>query len=191
MWIAASLEGIWQDVVAGVRNLCRHPSFTITAVLTASLGIGAATAVFSVVDRVLFRTLPYADEDRLVSVGMMTPMDSNEFMFPDGYFHLRSNPGPFEAMASFQAGALACDLTEHNPLRLQCLRVEANFFDTLGVPLQLGRSFTSEEDRPNGSRVAIISHGVWQSRFAGDPGVLGRTIDLDGGSLVTKPARCR
>ena len=162
------------------RGLRRNPLFAITAVATVAIGIGASTAVFSVVDRVLFRPLPYASENSLVSVGMMAPLDSTEFMFASEIIDLRRDPGPFSAITSFQAGALAVDLTEQNPVRLQALRVQANFLQTLGVLLVRGRSFTAEEDLPNGPRVAIISYGLWRSRFAGDAGAIGRTLSLDG-----------
>jgi len=168
------------DLRYALRALARNPAFAIPAIVATALGVGATTAVFSVVDRILFRALPYAREERLVSAGMMAPLDSNEFMFASEYFELRRDPGPFEAVTSFQAGALACDLTEQNPLRLRCLRIEANFLPVFGISPLLGRTFTAEEDRPNGPRVAMISHGLWRSRFAGDPNVTGRTIPIDG-----------
>src|SRR3954465_7847947 len=111
----SGLEGVLQDVRYGARGLRRNPGFAITAILAAALGIGASTAVFSAVDRILFRSLPYGHEARLVSVGIMAPLDSNEFLFAGGYFDLRRNRGPFEAVTSFQAGTIPCDLTEHNP----------------------------------------------------------------------------
>jgi hypothetical protein len=125
-----------------------------------------------------------AYEDRLVSVGMMAPLDSNEFLFAEPYIDLRRNPGPFEKVTAFQAGAYACDLTERDPVRMRCLRVEANFFETLGVRLPFGRTFTAEEDRPNGPRVALLSHGVWQTRFGADPSAVGKILTIDGEPLV-------
>src|SRR5206468_443018 len=103
------------------RGLLRNPGFAITAFLAAAIAIGATTAVFSAVDRILFRPLPYRDEARLVSTGIMAPLDSNEFLLADAYFDLRRNPGPFAALTSFQAGSIACDLTELSPLRMRCL----------------------------------------------------------------------
>ena len=176
----AWIEHTLQDLRYAMRGLRRNPGFTLTAVVAAAIAIGASTAVFSAIDRILFRPLPYRDEARLVSAGMMAPLDSTEFLLADAYFDLRRNPGPFEAVTSFQAGAIACDLTEVSPLRMRCLRVEGNFLDTLGVRLAAGRSFTAEEDRPNGPRVALISHALWRSRFAGDPGAIGKTISIDG-----------
>ncbi len=174
------IENTLQDLRYALRGLRRNPGFTLTAVLAAAIAIGASTAVFSAVDRILFRPLPYADESRLVSTGMMAPLDTNEFLLADAYFELRRNPGPFAAVTSFQAGAIACDLTEVSPLRMGCLRVEANFLDTLGVRLTAGHPFSAEEDRPNGPRVAVISYALWRSRFAADPGAIGRTLNIDG-----------
>ncbi|MBZ5604283.1 MAG: ABC transporter permease [Acidobacteriia bacterium] len=175
-----ALETTLQDARYAVRGLLRNPGFALAAILAAALGIGAATAVFSAVDRVLFRALPYTHEDRLVSAGMMAPLDTTEFLLAEPYIQLRHNHGPFEDLAAFQAGSIPTDLTEGEPLRLDVLRVEANFLDLFGMRPIVGRSFTREEDRPGGPRVAMISHQLWLSRFAGDPGAVGRTIPLDG-----------
>ncbi len=88
------LESFLLDLRVAVRGLIRRPALALTAILAASLGVGTTTAVFSVVDRILFRPLPYANESRIVSVGLVAPVDTNEFMFAEGYFDLRRNPGP-------------------------------------------------------------------------------------------------
>ncbi len=178
------VEETLYDLRFGLRGLGRNPGFAVTAVLAAALGIGASTAVFSAVDRILFRALPYQHEGRLMSVGILAPLDTNEFLFASGYFDLRRNPGPFEEVTSFQAGAIPCDLTEHNPVRLACLRIEANFLATLGMKPAAGRTFTAEEDRPNGPRVAMISYALWRSRFGGNPAAPGRTLVLDGAPVT-------
>lgn len=174
------LESLAQDIHFAARGIRKRPGFALAVVVTAALGIGATTSVFSVVDRLLFRSLPYTHEEHLVSVGMMTPLDTNEFFFAAPYLDLRRNPGPFESVTSFQAGSFACDLTDESPVRLKCLKVESNFLQTLGVTPLAGRMFSREEDVPNGPPVAMISHGLWRSRFAADPHVIGRTIPLDG-----------
>ena len=174
------MEQTVQDLRYAFRGLRRNPGFTLTAVGAAAIAIGASTAVFSAVDRILFRPLPYRDEGRLVSAGIMAPLDTNEFMLADAYFDLRRNPGPFVAVTSFQAGGIACDLTEQSPLRMTCMRVEGNFLDTLGVRLAAGRPFSAEEDRPNGPRVAIVSDALWRGRFAADPAAIGKTLNIDG-----------
>ena len=174
------VEDTLHDLKVAIRGMGRNPVFTLTGVLAAALGIGASAAVFSAVDRILFRPLPYPEEHRLASVGIMAPLDTNEFLLAANYFDLRRNPGPFEAVTAFVAGTSACDLTEQNPVRLDCLRIEASFLDTFGVRPQAGRSFTREEDLPNGPHVAMISYALWRSRFAADPRVTGRTMMLDG-----------
>jgi putative ABC transport system permease protein len=179
-----ALETAFADARYALRGLHRNPALSLTAIVTIALGIGATSAVFSAVDRVLFRPLPYPAEDRLVSAGMMTPLDTNEFLFADPYFDLRRNPGPFQEVTAFQAGTIDIDLTEADPVRLGALRVEANFLHVFGIQPLVGRTFTREEDRPNATPAAMISYGLWRSRFAADPRAVGRTILLDG-----EPAR--
>jgi len=177
------IETLLQDIRYSLRGLRRSPSFTVTVVLTLMLGIGATTAVFSVVDRILFRSLPYSHADRLVSVGLIAPIQQQEFMLGGSYYEWRDNQTPFESLTS-EIGVNPCDLTEERPARLDCAGVEATFLPTLGVSPLLGRNFTKEEDRPNAPRVALISYPLWLRRFNGDPGVLNKLIHLDG-----QPAR--
>jgi putative ABC transport system permease protein len=179
MQASGFLESLIQDVRYSVRGFARNPLFTITVVLAAATGIGAATAVFSVVDRILFRSLPYPDETRLVSLGMTAPLDTTEFLFAGSYLDWRRNQTPFEIMTSFTAGVADCDLTENNPIRLGCASVEANFLPTLGLSPLIGRNFTEQEDRPNGPKVALISYGLWQGRFGRNPKISGKIISID------------
>jgi predicted permease len=173
------LETLIQDVRYAIRGFRRNPAFTITIIATLALGIGATTAVFSVVDRILFRPLPYAHDGRLVSVGLVAPIVPEEFMLGGSYFVWRDNQKPFEAITS-EIGVTPCDLTERSPARLSCARVEANFLPTLGVAPLLGHNFLPEEDRPNGPKAALISYGLWRSRYGANPGVLNQLIDIDG-----------
>ena len=171
-----------RDVRYALRGFRRNPVFTITAVATLALGIGATTAVFSVVDRILFRSLPYAHGDRLVSVGLTAPIIPEEFMLGGSYFVWRDNQKPFDAFTS-ETGVDECDLTEHNPARLQCASVEANFLPTLGISPILGRNFLPEEDRPKGPRVALISYALWLSHFGLDPSIVNKLVDIDGNQV--------
>jgi hypothetical protein len=104
MHINTFLESLLQDLRYAARGFARQPLFTLTTVFAAALGIGSATAVFSVVDRILFRSLPYAQDDRLVSLGMIAPLDTNEFLFADAYFDWRKHQTPFTSITSFTAG---------------------------------------------------------------------------------------
>jgi predicted permease len=180
MHVNTFLESLLQDLRYATRGFARQPLFTLTAVFAAALGIGSTSAVFSVVDRILFRSLPYAHDDRLGSLGMIAPLDTNEFLFADAYFDWRKHQTPFTSVTSFTAGVADCDLTQTNPLRLGCAQVEGNFLSTFGVSPVLGRDFTAQEDVPNGPRVALMNYGLWQSRFARDPNIPGKTVLIDG-----------
>lgn len=184
MHVDIFFEGLLQDLRYAIRGFARQPLFTLTAVFAAALGIGSTTAVFSVVDRILFRSLPYPEDDRLVSVGMMAPLDTNEFLLPDAYFDWRKHQTAFSTITSFAPGVADCDLTEVNPARLSCARVEGNFLPAFGLSTALGRNFTAQEDLPNGPRVALMSYGLWQSRYGRDPKITGRTLAIDGQSVT-------
>ena len=177
------METLAQDMRYSVRGFRRNPVFTVTIVVTLMLGIGATAAVFSVVDRILFRSLPYAHADRIVSVGLVQSLETQEFMVGGFYYDWKDNQKPFESMAGEQAVAGECDLTERDPAQLNCAGVEAGLLPMLGVSPVLGRNFLPEEDRPHGPHVALISYGMWLSRYGLDPGVLGRLIEIDGGPV--------
>jgi predicted permease len=179
--LRAFWDGVLQDARFTWRTWRRNSGFTIAALTTLALGLGAATGLFSMVDRILFRSLPYADADRLVSVGLMAPLDANEFMLGSDYQQLwRETPAPFESVTTVTAGTTACDLTETSPMRLTCVLVEANLLRVLGLKVAAGRDFRTEDDRSGAPRVVLISHALWISRFGGDPNVEGRRIVLDG-----------
>src|SRR3989440_11194177 len=176
----ALLDALVEDLRFALRGLGKRPAFALVAILTLALGIGSTTAVFSVVDRILFRSLPYPHDDRLVSFGDTAPFEANEFVLGPDYVDWKKAETPFESVTSFVPGGADCDLTEQNPVRLKCALVESSFLPTFGVQPFLGRNFTSDEDRPNAPRVALVSYGLWRSRFASDPNLPGRTISLDG-----------
>lgn len=173
------LETTLYDVRYGVRGFRRSPVFTVTAILTLAIGIGTTTAVFSVVDRILFRSLPYAQADRLVSVGLVAPIQPQEFVLGGFYYNWRDHQTPFQGLTS-TIGVDQCDLTQQNPARLSCAEVESSFLPTFGIAPLLGRNFTADEDRPNAPPVALISYQLWRSHFGGDPAIVGRTFSLDG-----------
>ncbi len=172
------IQGVGEDLHYAARTLLHTPLFASAAILTLAIGIGATTAVFSVVDRVLFRSLPYRNADRLVSWGLTGPIDDNEFMLGHTYIDWRKRLPPFESVTSMSLPAEG-DLGERDPISVRCIPVEANFLSTLGVVPAVGRDFTREDDRPNAPRVALISYGLWQSRFGGDAAALNGTVILD------------
>jgi len=172
------LGTLMQDVRYALRGFRRSPGFALTVVATLALGIGATTAVFSVVDRILFRSLPYAHDDRLVSVGLVQSLARQEFTLGGFFYEWRDNQKPFASL-TFERGVNECDLTEANPVHLQCAAVAQNFLPTLGIVPVLGRNFSPDEDLPNVAKVALISHGLWLSRFNRDPAVLNKTLMVD------------
>ena len=173
------LGTVRQDIRYSLRGFIRNPVFALTIIATLMLGIGATTAVFSVVDRILFRPLPYANADRLVSVGLVHSLES-EFMMSYFYFDWQRNQKPFEALTSQDAVTSECDLTEGTPAQLACESIDGNYLSTLGVSPVLGRNFLPEEVLPNGPRVALISYGLWRSDMTRAETILNKTIDLDG-----------
>ena len=175
-WIGTVL----QDLRYSLRGFRRNPLFTIAVLLTLALGIGATTAVFSVVDRILFRPLPYEDPSRIVSLGLVHSLEHQEFLMGRFYVEWQENQKPFSALASQSTGVHNCDLVENNPEQLNCISFQAGFLPLFGISPILGRNFLAEEDRPNGSRVVMISYGLWKGHYNGDPQILDRMIDIDG-----------
>jgi predicted permease len=172
------LGTVAQDLRYGLRGFRRNPVFAITVIATLALGIGATTAVFSVVDRILFRSLPYAHDERLVSFGLVQPLEKQEFTLGGFFFDWQDNQKPFQAV-TYEAGSSECNLTEADPVHLHCSQVAQNFLPTLGVSPIAGRNFVPEEDHPNAPKVALISDGLWLSRYNRDPGVVNKTVMID------------
>ncbi len=131
------------------------------------------------VDGVLFRPAPYADPGRIVAYGITAPIETREFQFGFDYLYWRGKIPAFEAVTSMYPGSQPCDLTETNPARLDCVRVESTYLPLFGVQPLIGRNFTRDEDRFHAPRVALLSYGFWHSRYGGQTNVLGRSISLD------------
>ena len=180
---AYTMEAFLQDARYSLRGFRRNPAFTFTIIATLVLGIGATTAVFSVVDRILFRPLPYAHADRLVSVGLVQSLETNAFMLGYFYYDWQRSQQPFVAITSESATTQNCDLTEARPAQTNCTWVEGNFLSTLGISPALGRNFLPEELLPNGPSVALISYGLWSNRYGLDRNILNKTIDIDGSAV--------
>jgi putative ABC transport system permease protein len=180
IWGFGRLETFWQDLRYGMRMLIKNPGFTFVAVLTLALGIGANTAVFSVVNAVLLRPLPYPHSERLVKVMQvrtktgLTESEHSYLSFTD----YRTRNSVFEAMTAYSDDD-ATLLEGEFPERIDGLTVSADFFRLLGVNMQLGRAFATGDEQPGGESV-IISHALWQRRLGGNPNVIGRQIMLDG-----------
>jgi putative ABC transport system permease protein len=182
VWIAEWWDALRQDAHFTWRSWRRRPAFALGGVLVLALGLGVSTAMFSAIDRILFRPLPYRDADRLVNFGLRGkhPVRSRNFLHWREYLERwKPAPEPFSAVTT-TAGGDTCDVTEQQPERLLCAAVESNFLQTLGVRVSLGRDFTPEDDLRAAPAVAIISHDVWTRRFGADPGGIGRSIELSG-----------
>lgn len=173
------MQTVLSDIRYAVRQLRKTPAFTAIAVTTIGLGIAATTAMFSLVDRMLFHSLPYPGESELVSVGVVAPIIDGEFLFAANYLDWRQHQSAFSGFAS-STGVADCDLTENHPVRTACAAVSSTFLPTFGIQPLLGRNFTPEEDQPNAPRVALLSYGLWIDRFGADRAILDRTISLDG-----------
>jgi putative ABC transport system permease protein len=175
------LENLLQDMRYGARMLLKQPGFTLIAVITLALGIEANTAIFSVVNAALLRPLPYRDPDRIVTVGHYRPMTGADAVYGWDFLEWRDQSKVFEQIAAYCSGTT--DLTgSGEPARLGVGFVSAELFVTLGVAPAHGRAFTSDEDKPGGAPVVILSHDLWQRRFGADPQVIGRALTLDGQS---------
>jgi putative ABC transport system permease protein len=183
MWTFPSLETIWQDVCYGARMLRKHPTFTAVTMLTLAMGIGANTALFSVVHAVLLEPLPYPQPAQLVMVWerVRLPHYQNErnTPAPGNFADWQTRHTVFSGMGAIRYRSWS--LTDGGePVRIEGEAVSAGFFPALQVSPLLGRTFTAEEDRPGGPAVAILSHSLWSERFGSNPQVVGSTIHLDG-----------
>lgn len=174
----------WQDLRYGFRLLLKRPGFTIVAVIALALGIGANTAIFSVVNSILLRPLAYQDPEQLVLINHDYPkINLKASVSAIGYTHYRDNAKSFASLAALTGGNF--NLTDGGePERVNGGTVTYNFFSTLGVTAAQGRLFTAEEDQPGRNKVVILNHAFWQRRFASNTGILNQTITLNGESYT-------
>ncbi len=176
----AVMSNLVPDIRYAVRMLLKWPGFTVIAVVTLALGIGANTALFSVVNGILLNPLPYPHPDRVVTVDSTSAkFGEGSISYPDYLDWARDNH-TFSSLAAYRAFKSFNLIGQDKPERLAGVEVTSNFFPTLGVNPILGRNFTPSEDELNGRPAAILSAGLWKSKFASSPEVLGKTLDLDG-----------
>ncbi|HEU5453172.1 MAG TPA: ABC transporter permease [Terriglobales bacterium] len=179
------MHNLLRDARYGLRMLVKNPGFTVVAVLTLALGIGANTAIFSVVNRVLLQPLSYPDPDRLVLLEISSPQGSGPGCSIPIFNAWREQTSVFSAVAAYDPGGPGVNLTGGDrPLQLKGIRASAGYFGVFGVPMAMGRPYTVEEDRPHGPKLAVISYGLWQRQFGADPGIIGRPIELGGEPYV-------
>ncbi|MCI0389444.1 MAG: ABC transporter permease [Acidobacteria bacterium] len=177
------MQTLLQDLRFGVRMLLKRPGFTLVAVLTLALGIGANTAIFSVVNAVLLRPLPFKDPEQLVWVWGVVPKFSQANHSPVEFLAYQEQQKSFAELAAYRN--MAFTLTGGaQPEHVQGLIATANYFSLLGVAAARGRTFQGEDGRPGAPRVAVFSHGLWQKRFGGDPNLIGRALTINGESVT-------
>lgn len=175
------MPDLWQDFRYALRLQLRQPGITALALVTLALGIGANTAIFSAVNAVLLRPLPYAEPDRLVMIWEKRVSEGvlDNVVAPADYLDWEERQQAFDALAAFTTDTV--DLTgTGEPVRLAAGTVSPPFFDLLGVTMALGRSFRPDEAETGQSRVVVLTHGLWRDRFSSDPAVVGRTVVLNG-----------
>ncbi len=173
------MEVFLQDVRYALRGMRRAPGFTAAAVLTLALGMGATTAIFSVIRAVLLSPLPYAEPERRVMIWSRWKDFEKTWVATGEVADYRRLCPSLESVAAWNPDE--ANLTgDGEPIRVGVAGVTANIFETLGARLLLGRGFTEAEDLPGGAPVAVLGYGIWQNRFGGDPEVLGRSVELDG-----------
>jgi putative ABC transport system permease protein len=176
---------LWKDLAYACRRLWKQPGFTLVALVALALGIGANTAIFSLLDAVVLKPLPYRQPERIVAVWATSPeqgLPQTEISFPK----IRALGEQAKSLAAVTGYAEEpMNLTERgNPLSLDGARITSGFFDVWGVEPVLGRRFTAAEDRKGGGNVVLLSEGLWRKRYAGDRGILGRALRIDGKSFT-------
>ncbi|MEP7337962.1 MAG: ABC transporter permease [Acidobacteriota bacterium] len=181
------MNTLWRDLCYSLRVLAKTPAFTVVAILSLAIGIGANSAIFSVVNALLLRPLPYQDADRLVILWNRSPglNIERDWFSPGQYLDIKAENQTFERIAvsigsSFNLTGLAGQL---GPEHVDGARVSSSFFSLLGANARLGRVFLPEEDAPGKPPAVILSHRLWQRRFSADPQIVGKTLTLNGNNL--------
>lgn len=179
------IDSIIRDVHTALRALLRAPGFAVVILMTLAVAIGANTAIFSVVDGVLLRPLPFPEANRIIHVAARTRPEvggEGEAPFSDrGYWHFVDNNQAFAQFGGYEGAPIQWPLTgEGPPLQVNVAMMTASAFELLGTPPQRGRFPSADEDVPGGAQVALVSDGLWRSIFGSDPGLIGRTVELNG-----------
>ena len=174
------METFLKDLRHALRYLRQSPGFTATAIAALALGIGASTAIFSVVNAVLLQPLPFPEPDRIVMLMNASPQGNYPSASVPKYNVWRRQTRVLEDIAAFDTGGPGINLTGDRPEQVKGIHVSREFFHLFGAQTILGRTFTEAEDRPEGGKLAVLSYGLWQRRFGSDPGIVGRNLSLGG-----------
>jgi len=169
---------LWNDVKHALHLFIKSPGFTIAAVAALALGIGANTAIFTVVNAVLLKPLSYPDADRIVEIELTSP-EGNAAVASIPKFHIyQQQTSIFKEVAAYDFAGPGFNLTGDRPEQVHGIHVSESYFRLFGAPVMLGRSFTREEDLPHGGHVVVLSYGLWQRRFGGNPNIIGSSLSL-------------
>jgi len=175
-----TIESWLQDLVYCLRTLRKNPGFAIVAVLTLTLGIGANATIFTLLDPILLRPLPYAEPDTLVRLYRTSAQSKSWPHSAPNFLDYRAMNQSFERLACFTWTSFNLSAPAEAPERAQGLAVSADFFPVFGVPSKLGNVFTDQDDRAESQPVIVLSHRFWVSRFGGDRNIIGRSVQLNG-----------
>jgi putative ABC transport system permease protein len=170
---------LWQDLNFGLRSLVKSPGFTVVAVLTLTLGIGANVAIFSVVNTVLLKPLPFPDPERIVMFTNIGPEGEFPYASATKFNAWREKTSAFQDVSAWRFGLVNIGGGSY-PEQIHSGVATADFFRLFGVPVARGRTFTADEDRPGGGHFVVLSDGMWKRQFGSDPQIVGKTISLDG-----------
>lgn len=177
----AWLDDLWRDVQFGLRSLAKAPKFAVIAILLITVAIGVNTAVFSVIDTVLLRPLTYPNPEQLVELRNVSPQGSFAGANIPKFNVWHQQSSVFQQVAAYDRGGAGLNITGgDHPQQVQGIHVSADYFAMFGAPIVAGRAFTAEEDSPHGPHAAVLSYGLWVSRYGANPNVIGSTLQLDG-----------
>ena len=171
------MADFWDNVKHALRMFRANPGFTFAAVAALALGIGINTAIFTVVDAVLLKPLTYPDPDRIVQLVVRTPEGNASISIPD-FVLLRQQTSVLQDIAAYDFASPGFNLTGDRPEQVRGIHVTQAYFRLFGAQVMLGRSFTAQEDSPNGGKVVVLSYGFWQRKFGGNPNIIGTALSL-------------
>ena len=174
------MGSLFQDIKQSLRMLAKSPAFSLAAIAALALGIGVNTAIFSVVNAVLLKPLTYPDPDRMVQFLSTSPNGSNPAASITKFHNWQQQTSVFQDVAAYDFGGPGFNLTGAVPEQVHGIHVTHDYFALFGAPIQLGRTFTQEEDLPNGGRVVVLSNGFWKRKFGGNPQIVGTAVSLSG-----------
>jgi predicted permease len=172
------MRDLWNDVKHALHMFVENPGFMLAAVSALALGIGANTAIFTVVNAVLLKPLEYPDADRIVTVIQTTPQGNADVTSIPKFHEYQRQTNIFKDVAAFDFGGPGFNITGGRPEQVHGIHVSEAYFRVFGAPVVLGRTFTPQEDLPNGGKVVVLSYGLWQRKFGGNPSVIGSSLPL-------------